>query len=68
MVDFHSQIGCDESGSSLGRGWLRLAHERGSLRDRRKIALGSFEFGGRILHKRCTDLKQFPVAGGLAAL
>jgi len=57
-----SRIGCDESGSSFGRGQLRLAYERRGLSGGREIALYAVALGDPNLHNGCTGLEQLPFA------
>src|ERR1700687_5468282 len=54
-----SKMEGDESGSSIGRGERRRAHEWRGLRGGEEIALGDCAHGGRNLHKGRTEKKQF---------
>lgn len=66
--NFGSQMGRDESGSSIGRGERRRAHEWRGLRGGKEIALDDRAHGGRNLHKGRTEKEQLassPLAGKL---
>jgi hypothetical protein len=56
--NFCSRMGRDESGSSIGRGERRRAHEWRGLRGGEEIALEDSAHGGRNLHKGRTEKEQ----------